>query len=271
MPSPKHAPHSLGGAAPSSGTASYVYGRPLSGSYDRHRDVLPLPLGALSALDPQHTKLSRSVARRLQRCNRVEALALGVGTTLNEMFCGCSDEGDSSHPPTAAQSESASRLWASAKAFGPPPPGLSGPGALEALRVTQSYSGESATIAPLRSDNVESVSLPGKKHPPVDMLGISRDTGQKLIQRLKALELSQEQGRASIEASGPTKLYVDPALRNPRLYARLLRRLHDIGLVEYHATCICSVGVFFVYKKNGYLRLILDGRHASQFLERHPR
>ena len=119
-----------------------------SGPYDRQRDVLPLPLGALFDSVPQRTKLSRPVGRRLQKNNHVQALAHGVGTTINEMFCGCPDEGDSSHPPTAAQSESASRLLASAKAFGPPPQGLSGPGALEALRVTQSHSSESATIAP---------------------------------------------------------------------------------------------------------------------------
>ena len=52
---------------------------------------------------------------------------------------------------------------------------------------------------------------------------------------------------------------MDPALRNPRLYAQLLRRVYDIGLIEYLESCICSTGVIFAHKKNGSPRLILDG------------
>ena len=101
----------------------------VSGPGDRQRVVLPLPLGVVFACVPQCTKLARAVSRRLHNNNRVQALALGVGATLNEMCGGCPGDGDSRRPPTVAQTERVSRLLASAEAFGPPPPGLSGPGA----------------------------------------------------------------------------------------------------------------------------------------------
>ena len=59
-------------------------------------------------------------------------------------------------------------------------------------------------------------------------------------------------------------IYTDPALKqNHRLHARVLRILDSRGLIHWDTECAAEVGIFFVYKKDGRLRLILDGRSAG--------
>ncbi|CAK0826016.1 unnamed protein product [Prorocentrum cordatum] len=137
------------------------------------------------------------------------------------------------------------------------------PGALEELRVLSDYAGESAAVAPFSFDNINSLSLPDEGFTPVALDTLGGGAGRKIVERLHDMMLSQSEGRARIESDGPRKLYIDPALRNPKLYIQLLRILERRNLIDYYADKACSVGVFFVYKKSGKLRLILDGRHAS--------
>ncbi|CAK0887025.1 unnamed protein product, partial [Prorocentrum cordatum] len=131
------------------------------------------------------------------------------------------------------------------------------------LRVLSDYAGESATVAPFSFDNINSLSLPDEGFTPVALGTLGGGAGRKIVERLHDMMLSQSEGRARIESDGPRKLYIDPALRNPKLYIQLLRILERRNLMDYYADKACSVGVFFVYKKSGKLRLILDGRHAS--------
>ena len=63
------------------------------------------------------------------------------------------------------------------------------------------------------------------------MPDISQDTNQKLIQRFKSFGANPRAGEGDRGVSGLKKLYVDLAIHNPRLDARLLRRLHNMGLI----------------------------------------
>ena len=71
------------------------------------------------------------------------------------------------------------------------------------------------------------------------------------------------------EERGAPGRHVDPTLlRSPRAYAKLVKRMHNNGMIDYTTTCYCELGVFFVWKKNGKIRLILDCRRANiLFLE----
>ncbi|CAK0849158.1 unnamed protein product [Prorocentrum cordatum] len=188
----------------------------------------------------------------------------GVVNTLNELYVGqpCR-HGDHSQPVFAGQQRALDNVRDAVRRFGKPPEGLTGSGALEELRVLSDYAGESATVAPFSFDNINSLSLPDEGFALVALDTLGGGAGRKIVERLHDMMLSQSEGRARIESDGPRKLYIDPALRNPKLYIQLLRILERRNLIDYYADKACSVGVFFVYKKSGKLRPILDGRHAS--------
>ncbi|CAK0807851.1 unnamed protein product, partial [Prorocentrum cordatum] len=184
--------------------------------------------------------------------------------TLNELYLG-QPWHPVSHPQsiTAGQRQALDNIRDTVRRFGAPPEGLTGSGALEELRVLSDYAGESATVAPLDFDNINSLSLPYEGFKPVPLDALGGDAGRKIVERLHGMMLPQSEGRARIESEGPRKLDTDPALRGPKLYVQLLRILERRNLLDFYKDKRCNVGVFFVYKKSGKLRLILDGRHAS--------
>ena len=51
--------------------------------------------------------------------------------------------------------------------------------------------------------------------------------------------------------------------RNLRAYSKFVQRMHGVGLVDYSLHCECELDVFFVHKKSGKIRLILDCRRAN--------
>ena len=79
---------------------------------------------------------------------------------------------------------------------------------------------------------------------------------------MKDLLLPRERG-LEIRIEGPRRLYVDPDLRNFKLYKKVLRRLVGANRVSFHAERECSVGLFFARKKAGFLRMFFDGGYSS--------
>ena len=69
----------------------------------------------------------------------------------------------------------------------------------------------------------------------------------------------------------PVVGYTDPILKsNRRIYLQLVRRALDCGLVELMDASKCVIGLFFVWKKNGKIRLILDCRASNQYFKDPP-
>jgi hypothetical protein len=69
----------------------------------------------------------------------------------------------------------------------------------------------------------------------------------------------------------PIQPFWDPVLRfNRRLRVRLIQRLAQLGLVGYRLAIKGRVGLFCAGKKDGSLRLIVDGREPSSFHRRPP-
>ncbi|CAK0880469.1 unnamed protein product [Prorocentrum cordatum] len=191
-----------------------------------------------------------------------------IVVTLNDMYLGGSGHDDlprraAGEPLLAVHAEVHRELEDAVRRFGEPPMDLDGPGALAELRVSQAYHGEAVAIAPVGFDNVDRISLPAATTSPQTLEHLAGDVGRVIAKRLQDLLLPREQGLDRIRTEGPRRLYVDPNLRNPKLYQRVLRRLVDSNLVSFQLDCECSVGLFFVHKKNGDLRMILDGRYSS--------
>lgn len=70
----------------------------------------------------------------------------------------------------------------------------------------------------------------------------------------------------------PARPYWDPALSRSRAErGRLIQKLHGAHLISWRLRARASVGVFCVGKKDGSLRLVLDGRIPSALHRRPPR
>ena len=72
--------------------------------------------------------------------------------------------------------------------------------------------------------------------------------------------------------SGVKRIYSDPALRCPRTYLKLVRRLMHSVLVRFQIKRPkCRVGMFAVNKKNNEQRLVLDARYSSCYFTDPPK
>lgn len=81
---------------------------------------------------------------------------------------------------------------------------------------------------------------------------------------------SEEVERA--QADGQPRCYCDPALtKRTRTYTQFIRDLCRRGLIQYGTWAHERVWVFFVKKKSGKLRMVLDVRRANMHFEEPPR
>ena len=66
--------------------------------------------------------------------------------------------------------------------------------------------------------------------------------------------------RAMFEIRGEINCHTDPLLRNnKKVYAQLIKRMLKIGIGSLTLECFCEIGIFFVAKKSGKIRLIRAG------------
>ena len=149
-----------------------------------------------------------------------------------------------------------------------PPSDLSGPEALEALRVSSGYM-ETPTMCPLGSFDPAAVSLPSEGMSPVPLEMLWGSGGRSVVEDFTFQRmLCPEAVKSKLEESGVERVYQDPAFHNPKTYAGFVQRLHELGLVEYSLEKSREeVGLFFVKKKNNKLRLIMDCRRSNCHFE----
>ena len=68
------------------------------------------------------------------------------------------------------------------------------------------------------------------------------------------------------EALGEAPCRVGPKVMNRRTYSRFVKDLAKRGMLRFSSsTILCGAGMFFVLKKDGSLRLILDCRAGNRF------
>ena len=89
----------------------------------------------------------------------MDAVTEELVATLNDMYAGAATgaRGMSFMKPNLAQRTALHELHRKVALMGPPPPGLSGQGALAELLAKRGYDGEPATLAPL---HLPSLALP---------------------------------------------------------------------------------------------------------------
>ena len=229
------------------------------------RDLFPLPVPASS--DPPRTSVSRKVRRRSEVHRQSASLVSEVVSVLNQLH---GQHGlDSGQTVSAAQKACLEHIHRAVLRFGKPPVDLTSAGALRELRVNPGYSVTSSPVVPISEANINRVALPPVGWSPAGILQLGGSVGEAIVDELHALR--RPDPALTDTSTPPPRIYHDPYLRShPRLYARFLLRLSQSNLVTWRRACTSCVGVFFVAKKNGDLRLILDGRQAGEHFDEPP-
>jgi len=226
--------------------------------------LFPVPL--LTVPSPK-VECSRPVRQRHSRERICVERANRVIGGLNWM-AGC-DASDLGGAPSRAQEEVQSRALARAKAVSPPPPDLSGETALRGLlKGRDDYSCSDVKVASFRLDRV---ALPTdvarcpmlKDIAPADVKGALDNLEQEVL-------LPDREAQALLDAHGIAP-YWDPGLTRSRCrYRQLLVELDRRGLLHWSQQPAEEVGIFFVAKTNGKLRMIVDCRRSNLRFRRPP-
>lgn len=110
------------------------------------------------------------------------------------------------------------------------------------------------------------VSLPRDQRKPVDLESIlpPRER-QRLTSFSSEMMLSDEEMAAVLERGMEGDMYVDPRLaEDKKVYHGFVSELVESGLVGFTTNPRSQVGLFFVSKKSGKLRMIIDARRTNK-------
>ena len=229
----------------------------------RQRDLFPLPGESLLVATGDVFHLSRSVQRRVKKKGHVGVLAKDVCDGLNWLDGSSSSFSQPTSTASLGQQLVLDDVVSRVREFPPCPVGLHPTGAFSELRGASMYDDPGARVA---NFDFAALSLPPAGCLPKDLATVYGEGGAEVVIELCTKHLL-EKGAAEVNLkdAGVKTAYVDPVLgRNPRSYARYLRRLHGSGMVEWRleapkGTC----GVFFVKKNTGALRSVIDARRSN--------
>ena len=225
-----------------------------------NRELFPLPSVHVESLEAG--KLSRKVRQRIGRRRHLQEEVQSTVNVLNMMHGGTGGPMSPKGDISSGQQKVLEFIEQSVAALGSPPQ-LSGPEALEELRVSVGY-GETPASCPLGSFDPASVSLPSGEIRPVALEKLWGEGGQQVVKEFSSQMLGPDEVHSKLRVSGDVRIYNDPKLNGPKEYGAFISRLHSLGLAEF---CLEpqeeEVGLFFVKKKQNCLRLIMDCRRAN--------
>ena len=245
------------------------------------RDIFPLPLSP----DPHvtHNNLARSTLRRVQRAVNRESDFQFCLRGLNACYAGTkfSYKNDVQQvmvdkhvrPLSAAQFQCCKHVSSCIDSLGQPPQDLvlEPAGALRELCGTVTGYDVSPVSGRPVSYRPNDLSIPTSSNEPVSIgdlwdFGRSSKSGSRVIDCFSKTKILPKAVAADrLARSGVEKCYSDPLLRVPHVYGKFLQSLYQANCIEYQLEdcCIEFVECFFVAKKNGKLRLVIDARRAN--------
>ena len=172
---------------------------------------------------------------------------------------------------TAGQEASTTRLVKASAAYGTPE-GWSPREAFEAtIKSSDMYSLEQTTIRPYCPEKLKVMTggvtpLPLRPRLPPDAVEKLDQLWTPIVRPQSGVEVFLEAG----EISGITP-YWDVVFRGDcELRVVLFRELAAAGLMAFTTINFCCAALFFVDKKGTQIRMIVDGRAASQYCHRPP-
>ena len=262
----------LGGPAEQSGGEGPIQDTTASGAGEHvARDLFPCPLPFPDREPVELGRVCRSVERRLRRRLHWRAWCNDGVAALNEIYGSTSDSSRIGRSSDLGLSEGQracmSHVTSAYALVGAPPFEVTPAGAFEELCGTAAgYSQSVAENVGCRSPFVEGkASIPSAGSRPADPCNILQ--GEDLLcwkewqTRILIPHFEAEERKA---LSSVKKPYSDPVLtRNHAAFGRFVKSLLDAGVVTLGEHAKHTVGLFFVTKKSGALRLIFDTRIAN--------
>ena len=228
------------------------------------REIFPLP-SFCPRQKPADLGASRKCLRRAQRAYHVESLAEECVQSLNALYSGQKiTAANCTVGRSHSQQMMMDHILNSVRGLGPPPCDLDGAGALRMLRMFDGY-GEDQTPCNVVSYKPELLSLPSADNfavPLEDLIGTSGGdlVGEFCRSRLRSVD----EAKRALVSAGVRQAYSDPLLRDPRIYQQFVKRLLSADLVELvDEPPTEMVEAFFVGKKDGRMRMVIDCRRAN--------
>lgn len=120
-------------------------------------------------------------------------------------------------------------------------------------------------VGSLASYDPEGISLPEPGWQPIDLAELWGANGRCMVNEfVRTKVLPPEEARVRLEECGVHKTYTDPMLRGGKTYFSFLKRLQDSGIIDFSLQPAReNISIFFVTKKNGRLRMIVDARRSN--------
>ena len=229
-----------------------------------NRDLFPLPRLEHTAFESRlkSRKCQQRAGRRRHFTEEVNCTVDSLNSMFDAKLCGLVQK---PLRPSRGQLQCLEFIQEAVEQIGVPT-ALSGPEALEELRVSQGYE-DLPTTCPLASFNPALVALPSEGMTPVPLESLWGPGGQQEVEKFyQQRVLDPDETKVKLEESGVKRCYQDPKLNDPTCYSSFIRRLVNLNLVEYSLEPPKeSVGLFFVKKKSGQIRLIMDCRRSNCF------
>ncbi|CAE7239903.1 unnamed protein product [Symbiodinium sp. CCMP2592] len=239
---------------------------PLHDLRRKPRDLFPLPF--LQECGPPSRDVGRKCQRRaLRRGHLVKEANLTIAA-LNSMYQAPAEKdsylrGYTFDGASEAQREVQAFVYDAVVNMGQPP-ALSHTGALRLLRAAGGYTDDQA-VGTVAGYDPEKVSLPEAGWQPIPLSDLWGPTGRERVHDFVRHQLlPPDEAQEQVAKLGLKKLYMDPRLKDRRVYTRFLQRMQASHLVDFSLKKPCEeVAVFFVTKKGDRLRFIIDARRSN--------
>lgn len=116
------------------------------------------------------------------------------------------------------------------------------------------------------------MSLPKGQHDPVSLLGVLPALERSQLMNFESEMLLSEEERAAVLEKGlEGDMYLDPVLsNNTQAYHGFIADLFSCNILGFTLRPKMQVGAFFVSKKNGKQRLVIDARRANRLFRTPP-
>jgi len=243
-------------------------GRPDGG----HGDPFPLPPVSVVAYD--RSSVPRYLAKRLGRRRARDVRVAEAVFSLNAMARRTTRGGSPSSRPAAASSSSSApsasqravveRLARSVALYGDRPVDLDPRGALlELLRTESLYDNPPCKVVDYNPEKLKVLSADFSPQPITAVA--PEEVRQAFADPDRFIRRSDEELAAAAADSVPIKPYWDVSLATNRaVRIDFIRALASRGLVSFRRRIRARVGCFFVGKKDGRIRLVVDARESSR-------
>ena len=255
------------------------------------RVIFPLPCGP-ACKDAKLPHLSRVVRRRVNKSLHTDADCVYTARALNACFSGSGklldfqsemdmhnaslyskSSSNQSYHASAAQTQVLHHIERSVRALGPPPAPeiLSSAGAFaELCGATTGYDSAPKSSHPASYDP-GLLSIPGKDNVPIPLASLwdhsqQVSTSDNVISSFSNCKvLPAAIAAQNLSDVGISKCYSDPLLHVPSNYGKFWKLLFEAHCISF--SC-CNDGIefveaFFVLKKNGKLRMVIDARRSN--------